>query len=127
MTNGISLHRIPFFDDDRPEAKRRRRKWVEFVNRKRAKWLPSKSSAVCSVHFMPEDFTTCFGALPGMKEGVKRRLIEDDVGVVPVSSVYAEDISEIDGSWSLSRRNRRMVGYLLVVCQLASRLVVFLE
>ena len=36
VTNRISLHLIPFFDDDRPEVKRRRRKWVEFVNRKRA-------------------------------------------------------------------------------------------
>ena len=40
VTNGITLHLIPFFDDDRPEVKRRRRKWVEFVNRKRAEWLP---------------------------------------------------------------------------------------
>ena len=46
------------------EAKQRRRKWIKFVNRKRAKWLPSMSSVACSVHFMPEDFANCFVALP---------------------------------------------------------------
>ena len=35
---GISLHVIPFFEDERPEAKRRRKKWVDFVKQKRAKW-----------------------------------------------------------------------------------------
>ena len=54
--NGISLHRIPFFNDECKEAKRRRRKWIKFVNRRSAKWLPSRSSVVCSVHFMLEDF-----------------------------------------------------------------------
>ena len=52
VTYGISLHLIPFFDDDHPEVKHRRRKWVEFVNRKRAEWLPFKLSAVCLLHFM---------------------------------------------------------------------------
>ena len=28
---GISLHVIPFFEDERPDAKRRRKKWVDFV------------------------------------------------------------------------------------------------
>jgi len=34
---GTSLHEIPFFEDDRPEAKRRRKKRVGFVEQKRAK------------------------------------------------------------------------------------------
>ncbi|XP_046864281.1 uncharacterized protein LOC124458281 [Xenia sp. Carnegie-2017] len=42
----ISLHRIPFYGDERPEAKRRRKIWVNFVARKRARWTPTKYSAV---------------------------------------------------------------------------------
>ena len=49
-----------FFEDDRPEAKRRREKWVDFVKQKRAKWQPSKRSVICSVHFKPEDFERRF-------------------------------------------------------------------
>ena len=52
---------------------------IEFVNRKRAKWLPSKLSVVCSLHFMPEDFVNRFVALPELNEGLQRKLIEDDI------------------------------------------------
>jgi len=34
---GTSLYKIPFFEDDRLEAKRRRKKRVGFVKQKRAK------------------------------------------------------------------------------------------
>ena len=34
---GISLHMIPFFGDSRSEAKKRRKRWVDFVKAKRAK------------------------------------------------------------------------------------------
>jgi len=56
LENGIALHCIPYFGDDRPQAKKRRKKWVDFVKQERAKWEPSKNSAICSVHFKPEDF-----------------------------------------------------------------------
>ena len=62
--NGISLHRIPFFNDERQEVKRRRRKWIEFANGKHAKWLPARSSVVCSVHSIPEDCANRLAALP---------------------------------------------------------------
>ena len=54
---GIALHKIPFFGDDRNQAKARRKKWTEFVQLKHAKWSPTASSAVCSCHLAPEDFT----------------------------------------------------------------------
>ena len=111
VKNGISLHRIPFFNEERPEAKRRRRKWIEFINRKRAKWVPSRSSVVCSVHFMPEDFASRFAVLREVNDGLKRRLTEDDIGVIPVPSIYVKDISKPDVSSSQARRDRRMVGY----------------
>ena len=43
-TEGISLHVFP-----RDDAIRE--KWIRFVQRNRAKWQPSKTSVLCSVHF----------------------------------------------------------------------------
>ena len=40
VTKGLILHAIPFFNDERPEAKKRREKWVDFVEQKRANWEP---------------------------------------------------------------------------------------
>ena len=37
-TEGVSLHIIPFYCNDNPEAKKRRKKWVDFVKEKRVKW-----------------------------------------------------------------------------------------
>ena len=48
-TEGISMHIFP-----RDDAVRE--KWVRFVQRHRAKWQPSKTSALCSVHFDVSDF-----------------------------------------------------------------------
>jgi len=55
-TGGTALHAIPFYGDDRPEEKKRIKRWVDFVKAKRAKWEPSKSSVICSKHFKPDDF-----------------------------------------------------------------------
>ena len=41
LQEGIALHTIPFYGDDRPESKKRRKRWVDFVKLKRAKWEPS--------------------------------------------------------------------------------------
>ena len=39
---GLILHAIPFLnDDERPEARKRRKKWIDFVKQKRAKWEPT--------------------------------------------------------------------------------------
>ena len=35
---GISIHKLAFFGDDKPEPKKRRKKWTEFTKRKKAKW-----------------------------------------------------------------------------------------
>ena len=48
-TEGISMHM--FLRDDVT-----REKWVRFVRRHRAKWQPSKTSVLCSVHFELSDF-----------------------------------------------------------------------
>ena len=41
---GISLHKIPFYNDSRPEAIKRRKVWVDFVKSKRAKWEPGREA-----------------------------------------------------------------------------------
>ena len=56
MHKGIAFHTIPFYGDDRPEEKKRRKRCVDFVKAKRTKWEPSKSSVICSKHFKSGDF-----------------------------------------------------------------------
>ena len=46
---GISMHNFP-------SSESYREKWIRFVQRHRVKWLPSKSSALCSAHFEPSCF-----------------------------------------------------------------------
>ena len=65
---GIFLHRISFWNDEPPEAKRRRKIWVNFVATKRAKWTPSKFSAICSEHFVPDDFEKSLVEIPGTRD-----------------------------------------------------------
>ena len=79
---GIALHFMPFIDDERPEAKRRRRQWIRFVNVKRAKWNPTKYSGICSL---------CKRRF--YKKICTNGLIVDEVGVVPIPRFYerAED------------------------------------
>ena len=81
---GISIHQIPFFSDQRPEAKKRRRKWIAFVNVKRKNWTASKRSAICSVHFTPADFSC-------LSDGQKYqlRLKRDEIGIISVPSVQS--------------------------------------
>ena len=55
-------HVIPILcRDDHLEAKKRRKRWVNFVKGKRAKRErePSRSSLICSMHFKPDDFVRC--------------------------------------------------------------------
>ena len=75
---GISLHRIPFWNDERPEAKRRRKIWVNFVATKRANWRLSKLSAICSEHFVPDDYKYLV-EIPGTRNYMPR-LKKDDPG-----------------------------------------------
>ena len=55
------LHVIPIlFRDDRFEAKKRRKRWVDFVKVKRAKLKRVSrlggESLICSMHFKPDDY-----------------------------------------------------------------------
>eukprot|EP00795_Rhopilema_esculentum_P004024 gene4024-20192_t len=68
---GIALHRIPFCGYMCPEDVKQRQKWMEFVKQKRAKWVDTKHSVICSLHFAPEMFERRF---PMSDEGEKPRL-----------------------------------------------------
>ena len=63
--------------------------WVDFVKKNRAKWEPSKNSAICSVHFKPEDFQRLFASLPGQSTPYIPRLNSDDFGVAAFSTDHA--------------------------------------
>jgi len=55
LKEGISLHKLSFYGNDRPEAKKRRWKWMNFVRLKYAKWKPSQSSLLYLEHFKRDD------------------------------------------------------------------------
>ena len=63
LENGRGLHTIPFYGHERPEAKKRRKRWIDFVRLKRAQWEPSKDSVICSKHFKPDDFVRNYALL----------------------------------------------------------------
>ena len=54
-SRGIFLYQIPFWGDNTPVAIKRR-VWITFVNTKRAKRTPSRSSVVCLNNFSKNCF-----------------------------------------------------------------------
>ena len=102
---GIALHRIPFYGDERSQAKARRKKWTDFVKLKRAKQSPTASSAVCSCHFAPKDFTK---RLSFSGQRLQRTLLKDEIGILPVPRFQRNTFEEEE----LSRRSRRQVSLL---------------
>eukprot|EP00794_Sanderia_malayensis_P006618 gene6618-7365_t len=84
---GISLHKIPFYGDERPAAVKRRKLWVNFVDIKRDKWQSTKYSVVCSEHFKPDHFETAKMCVPGFQKSMKAVLKRDELGVTAVPSI----------------------------------------
>ena len=109
---GVLLHVIPFFEDDRPEAKRRRKKWVDFVKQKRAKWQPSKRSVICSVHFKPEDFERRFALSEAGGKSMQRWLRKDEFGCCVFPTIHA--VGKEDTIEKPSKREKRMVSHRLL-------------
>ena len=91
----ISLHPIPFYNDQNPEAVRRRKKWIAFVLKTRNKWTPSKHSKVCSAHFTADDFTHI------------RRLKRDDIGVCVIPTIHWPEKAKKAMTIVLNWRKRR--------------------
>ena len=94
----ISLHRIPYFNDDSSVGKRRRNKWVTFVQRRRDKWTPTSKSVVCSEHFTPDSFEVSSDTVSTYK---KRRLKRDQIGIIAIPSIY----TNADTSPQISQRS----------------------
>lgn len=103
----ISCHFIPFWKKLHPEAKRRRKRWVDFVDSKRANFHPTKKSVICSKHFLPEDFNRRFATLEPEKPHKKRTLRRDDFGICvwPTHTIVAKEQAP------MSSRTRRKVTY----------------
>lgn len=100
LENNISLHRIPYFNDDSSVAKRRRKKWVTFIQRRRDKWTPTSNSVVCSEHFTPDCFEVSSDTVSTYK---KRRLKRDQIGIIAIPSIY----ENADISPQISQRSQR--------------------
>lgn len=105
QNEGISLHTIPYANDDRPEAKKRRKRWVDFVRRKRLNFEPSTTSRICSRHFKAEHFVRRFAvALTSGEKPLKYILKSDDFGICVYPTISFPDGEE---QKTLSARDRR--------------------
>ena len=111
---GIGLHPIPFYGATDPQKRKRRKKWVDFVQLKRAHWKPTKYSALCSKHFRDDDFTVKFFDLTG--DNLQRRLRKDEVGVCVFPTVHTRAV-QFGGETvkpAESKRSKRKVRKLLL-------------
>ena len=77
-SKGILMYQIPFWGDNTPVAIKRRRVWITFVNTKRAKWMPSRSSVICLNHFSKDCFEYGFETVGTYKVPKLKR---DEYGV----------------------------------------------
>ena len=109
VEKGISMHKIPSDNDPRPEVRRRRQRWIKFMNETRKHWTPGKTSSICSVHFKPEDFTRPF------QSNLKRVLREDEFGVCVWPTIHVgKRSSENEHQGSPTKRQKRMASNLLL-------------
>ena len=95
VQNGLILHAIPFLNDELPEARKRRKKWIDFVKQKRAKWEPTRNSSVCSRHFTENDYVRRFSSVDEVtKKPIMPRLKQDEISINVVPSVHAEAVTK---------------------------------
>ena len=95
VQKGLILHSIPFLDNERPEARKRRKKWVDIVKQKRAKWEPTRNSSMCSKYFTEGDYIQRFTYVN--EETIKpmvTRLKHDEICVTAVPSVHTEGVTK---------------------------------
>ena len=109
LSSGISLHTIPYYNDDRPK---RRKIWVDFINAKRV-FVPSKASTLCSAHFKPEDYERRFSILPGQTKPNYPKLRSDELGICVYPSIHAEARETSREPVVQSPRDRRMVSLFI--------------
>ena len=78
-----------------------RKRWVDWVKRKRAKWEPSVHSYLCSVHFKAEEFMFQFGNEVDLSN---KWLQRDELGVCVFPSIHSGAKEK-----PISARDKRMV------------------
>ena len=100
------MYEIPFWEDNSPVPAKRRKKWVNFVRRKRDKWTPTRSSVVCSKHFTEGCFE--YGSITVEKYKTPR-LKKDSYGVCVFPTLDTNSISESVESERTKRVKRREV------------------
>ena len=106
---GISMHKIPSDSDPRTEVRRRRQRWIKFVNEMRKHWTVGKTSSICSVHFKPEDFTRPFHSY------LKWALREDEFGVCVWPTIHVgKGASENEYQGSPTKPQKRMASNFLL-------------
>ena len=127
LKDGISIHTIPYVNDDRPEAEKRRKIWIDLIL-----WRPNVSSNLQSPHVyvrlisnrrISKDAFTCM--LPGQTRPNFQNFRTDKVGKCVFPSIHAEPkprrvINETlststSPSTSAGDRSRRMVSYFLLI------------
>ena len=103
LAKGTVLYSIPFFGETSPVAVERRKKWVDFVRRRRDKWSPTNSSVLCQKHFTAD----CFDHGSVAIEKYKRpRLRRDEYGVC-VFLTLQSGVEEKEESERTKRKRRR--------------------
>ena len=118
-SKGIFIYQIPFWSDNSPVAVRRRKRWTNFVQRRRDKWTPTSSSVVCSKHFTEQ----CFEHGSESVERYKTpRLKRDEHGICVFPTLDTNQLSGDVESQRTSRMKRRKVTqrFMFIHLQLAS-------
>ena len=95
----ISLHPIPFDGTDDTENCNAKEELKRA--RKHARWEPTKYLAVCSKHFLDEDYSIMFSDLA--KIHFRRRLRKDGIGICVFPTIRAPCIS-MEGKPTESKR-----------------------
>ena len=104
--NGIVLHMIPFYSNESPEAKKRRKRLIDFLRRKHAGWDPSKSLVICSKDFKKDDFVRNYALITDKQAQSLPYLVRDSFGFTAYPTVHA---GELEDEQPLSNQDKRMV------------------
>ena len=120
LENEIALHTILFHGDERPEVKKRRKRWIDFARLKRAQWEPPKSSVICSKHFKPDDFVRNYMLLKDQEALSIPYLERDSFRINTFATVHTE-VHVAEDEQPLSNRGERMVRYFTSTKSLSCR------
>ena len=92
---GFNFARKSFSRRRTAEARKRRKKRVDFVKQKRAKWEPTRNSSTCSRHFTQDDYIRRFCFVDEVtNKAFMPRLTHYETGITAVPSVHAEAVTK---------------------------------